>query len=200
MVGWAVVSLLGLPPLDTSPARGVLRRGPLTVMAVAGVALYTLASARYWRLHRRRPSVILIAILNAVLLAEAMIAVALARNWHASWWKWHLLMAFAFAFVYYSAHVQYAREGSWSSLFHGIYLQETIGQIREHAAALREALVEAMQAPRATAPGRSAGWWPTWPTASTSPRRPRCWSRPPRRWWPSASRSSACAPWSPSRR
>jgi class 3 adenylate cyclase len=77
-----------------------------------------------------------------------MIAVALARNWHASWWEWHLLMAFAFAFVYYSAHVQYAREGSWSSLFHGIYLQETIGQIRrEHAAAL-EALVEAMQAPQ----------------------------------------------------
>jgi class 3 adenylate cyclase len=57
-------------------------------------------------------------------------------------------MAFAFAFVYYSAHVQYAREGSWTSLFRGIYLQETIQQIRrEHGAAL-EALVEAMQAPQ----------------------------------------------------
>ena len=118
-------------------------------MAVAGVALYTLASARYFRLHRRRPSVILIAVLTAfALLAEAMIAVALARNWAASWWEWHLLMAFAFAFVFYSAHVQYAREGSWSSLFHGIYLQETIEQIRrEHSAAL-EALVEAMQPPQ----------------------------------------------------
>jgi class 3 adenylate cyclase len=148
MVAWAVVSLLGLPPLDT-PLAEEASRGPLTVMAVAGVGLYALASARYWRLHRRRPSVILIAILTAfALLAEAMIAVALARNWHASWWEWHLLMAFAFAFVYYSAHVQYAREGSWSSLFHGIYLQETIGQIRrEHAAAL-EALVEAMQTPQ----------------------------------------------------
>ncbi|MGH3101609.1 MAG: adenylate/guanylate cyclase domain-containing protein, partial [Thermoleophilia bacterium] len=82
------------------------------------------------------------------LLAEAMVAVALARNWHASWWEWHLLMAFAFAFVYYSAHVQYAREGSWSSLFRGIYLQETIQQMRrEHSAAL-EALVEAMQQPQ----------------------------------------------------
>ena len=77
-----------------------------------------------------------------------MVAVALARNWHASWWEWHLLMAFGFAFVYYSAHVRYVREGSWSSLFHGIYLQETIQQIRrEHAAAL-EALVEAMQQPQ----------------------------------------------------
>jgi class 3 adenylate cyclase len=148
MVAWAVVSLLGLPPLD-APLAEEASRGPLTLMAVAGVALYALASARYWRLHRRRPSVILIAVLTAfALLAEAMIAVVLARNWHASWWEWHLLMAFAFAFVYYSAHVQYVREGSWSSLFHGIYLQETIGQIRrEHAAAL-EALVEAMQQPQ----------------------------------------------------
>jgi class 3 adenylate cyclase len=145
---WAVVSLLGLPPLDR-PLAEEASRGPLTAMAVAGVALYVLASARYFRLHRRRPSVILIAVLTAfALLAEAMIAVALARNWHVSWWEWHLLMAFAFAFVYYSAHVQYAREGSWSSLFHGIYLQETIEQIRrEHAEAL-EALVEAMQAPQ----------------------------------------------------
>ncbi|HZA82616.1 MAG TPA: adenylate/guanylate cyclase domain-containing protein, partial [Actinomycetes bacterium] len=147
MVGWAVVSLLGLPPLD-APLPEEASRGPLTVLAAAGVALYLLAAVRYWLLYRRRPTVILIAILTAfALLAEAMVAVALARNWHASWWEWHLLMAFAFAFVYYSAHVQYAREGSWSSLFHGIYLQETIGEIRrEHAAAL-EALVEAIQRP-----------------------------------------------------
>jgi class 3 adenylate cyclase len=147
MVAWALVSLFGLPPLDT-PLPEEASRDWLTAMAVAGVALYALAAARYWRLYRRRPSVILIAVLTAfALLAEAMVAVALARNWHASWWEWHLLMAFAFAFVYYSAHVQYAREGSWTSLFRGIYLQETIEQVRrEHTAAL-EALVEAMQRP-----------------------------------------------------
>ena len=157
MVAWAVVSLLGLPPLDT-PLPEEASRGPLTAMAAAGVALYTLAAIRYWLLYRRRPSVILIAILTAfALLAEAMIAVALARNWHASWWEWHLLMAFGFAFVYYSAHVQYAREGSWSSLFRGIYLQETIEQIRrEHTAAL-EALVEAMQRPQGDGAERPVG-------------------------------------------
>jgi len=147
MVAWAIVSLFGLPPLD-APLPEDASRGPLTALAAAGLAFYTLAAVRYWRLYRRRPSVILIAVLTAfALLAEAMVAVALSRNWHASWWEWHLLMAFAFAFVYYSAHVQYAREGSWSSLFRGIYLQETIEQVRrEHAAAL-EALVDAMQHP-----------------------------------------------------
>ena len=157
MVAWAVVSLLGLPPLD-APLPEDASRGPLTAIAVAGVALYALAAARYWQLHRRRPAVILIAVLTAfALLAEAMVAVALARNWHVSWWEWHLLMAFAFAFVYYSAHVQYAREGSWSSLFRGIYLQETIEQLRrEHSAAL-EALVEAMQRPQGDGADRPLG-------------------------------------------
>jgi class 3 adenylate cyclase len=157
MVAWAVVSLFGLPPLE-NPLPEEASRGPLSVIAVTGVALYLLAAARYWRLHRRRPSVILIAILTAfTLLAEAMVAVALARNWHASWWEWHLLMAFGFAFVYYSAHVQYAREGSWTSLFRGIYLQETVEQIRrEHTAAL-EALVEAMQRPQGDGAERQVG-------------------------------------------
>jgi hypothetical protein len=157
MLAWAIVSLFGLPPLEP-PLPEEASRGPLTVIAVTGVALYLLAAARYWRLHRRRPSVILIAILTAfALLAEAMVAVALARNWHASWWEWHLLMAFAFAFVYYSAHVQYAREGSWTSLFRGIYLQETIEQVRrEHTAAL-EALVEAMQRPQGDGAERPVG-------------------------------------------
>ena len=31
-----------------------------------------------------------------VLLAEAMVAIVLARNWHLSWWEWHLLMLAAF--------------------------------------------------------------------------------------------------------
>jgi adenylate cyclase len=145
LVAWAAVSLLGLPPLDVAPAEEATRT-ELELMAAAGVLLYAFAAARYWRLHRRRPSVMLVAVITAfALLAEAMVAVSVAHNWHASWWEWHLLLAVAFAFVAYSAQVQYAREGSWSSLFHGIYLQETIGQLRrEHTAAL-EALVTAIQ-------------------------------------------------------
>ena len=41
----------------------------------------------------RTGSPLLLAVASAcVLLAEAMVAIALARNWHASWWEWHLLM------------------------------------------------------------------------------------------------------------
>jgi class 3 adenylate cyclase len=145
MVAWAVISLLGLPPLDVAQAEEATR-GELEAMAILGVALYGLAAARYWQFHRRQPSVMLVAVITAfALLAEAMVAVSLAPSWHASWWEWHLLMLLAFAFVAYSVQVQYAREGSFASLFHGIYLQETLGRMqREHTAAL-EALVTAMQ-------------------------------------------------------
>ena len=146
MVAWAVVSLLGLPPLNVAPAEEEATRTELELLAALGVALYAFAALRYWRLHRRRPSVMLVAVITAfALLAEALVAVSVTRSWHASWWEWHLLMAFGFAFVAYSAQVQYAREGSWSSLFRGIYLQETVEQLRrEHREAL-EALVTAMQ-------------------------------------------------------
>jgi hypothetical protein len=115
LVAWAVVSLLELPPLNVALAEEATRT-ELELMAAAGVVLYAVAAARYWRLHRRRPSVMLVAVITAfALLAEAMVAVSVAHNWHASWWEWHLLMAVAFAFVAYSAQVQYAREGSWSA-------------------------------------------------------------------------------------
>ena len=58
---------------------------PLTVLAVVGIALYGYAALRYAALYRRRRSAIIVAVVTAfVLLAEAMVAVAFARNWHAS--------------------------------------------------------------------------------------------------------------------
>ena len=69
------------------------------IPAVIAVGLYVLASRATWR-SRRRPSPIPLAVDSAfVLLAEAIIAVAFARNWHASWWEWHLLMLVAFGVI-----------------------------------------------------------------------------------------------------
>lgn len=145
VVGWAAATLLEFGPLS-EPIGPTEAAGRLRALAIAGTVLYGTASVRYYLVHRRRPSVMLLSVITAFfLLAEAMVAVAYARNWHASWWEWHLLMAGAFGFVAYSARVQYQREGSPTGLFNGISLEQTIRTIRdEHGQALEE-LVSAMR-------------------------------------------------------
>jgi class 3 adenylate cyclase len=49
-----------------------------------------------------------------------MVAVAFARNWHASWWEWHVLMLTAFALIAISAQRQAPQER-----FSDLYLDET---------------------------------------------------------------------------
>jgi adenylate cyclase len=61
-----------------------------------------------------------------VLLAEAMVAVAFARNWHASWWEWHALMLAAFALIALAARAQGPGER-----FSDLYLDETAAGTRE---------------------------------------------------------------------
>jgi class 3 adenylate cyclase len=139
IVGWGAWSLGGLAPLDREVTPET-SQGPLLVIAVGGAALYAVAALRYYLVHRRRPSVMLISIITAfVILAESMFAVVYGRNWHASWWEWHVLMTIAFGYVAYSAYVQYRREGSPAGLFHGVVLGTTVEQIRrDHSAALDE--------------------------------------------------------------
>ncbi len=60
------------------------------------------------------------------LLAEAMIAVVFGRNWHATWWEWHLLMLVAFLIVAWSAQRQWHEER-----FGDLYLDETAAGTRE---------------------------------------------------------------------
>jgi class 3 adenylate cyclase len=139
LLAWAAVSLLDLPPLNATPGPHEVE-GPFTVVAGVTVALFVLAAARYYLLHRRAPGAMLISIVTAfILLAEAMVAVSLAHKWHLSWWEWHVLLAFAFGFVAYSAYVQYGREGTSAGLFDAITLDQTAHAIRaEYGAALEE--------------------------------------------------------------
>ena len=89
---WAAVSLAEVPPLDIAdlPTRG----SPVAVaVATAGLGLYALALVRYVALFLRRPTGMLLGlIIGLALLAEATLATALAPQWHASWWGWHLLI------------------------------------------------------------------------------------------------------------
>ena len=144
LVAWGTVSLLGLPPLDATLDASEAK-GPLEVVAVVATVLYLVAAARYWAVHRRRPSVMLLSVITAFfLLAESMIVVSLARNWRASWWEWHLLMAGAFAFVAYSSYAQYRREGSVTGIFTSISLEQSLQHVREEYGTALEALVVAM--------------------------------------------------------
>ncbi len=104
---WAALSLLLLPDVDDAaiPARLSL---PLVVLCAVGVLLYAFAVSRYLALYRTRRSPLVLGFTLAfVLLAEAMVAIALGRNWQASWWEWHVLMLTAFALIAVMAH----REG-----------------------------------------------------------------------------------------
>jgi adenylate cyclase len=126
MVVWAVVSLAELPPLDD--AMPVERASwPIIVVAAIAIAAYAFAAARYLRLAQRARSPVLLAVVAAfVLLAEAMVAVAVARNWHASWWEWHLLMLVAFAAIAWAVRNEPATER-----FSDLYLDDTTCGVRE---------------------------------------------------------------------
>jgi adenylate cyclase len=137
MIGWGVVSLAELPPLDGPPPAGEAL-GLLSVLAAITVGVYAFAAWRYIALWRRRGGIVLLTVAVAfVLLAEAMVAITLSRNWHLSWWEWHLLMLLAFASIAFGARNEYRRSGTLSGAFGGLYLDATLTRVdRWHAGAI----------------------------------------------------------------
>ncbi len=137
MVVWAVLSLARMPPLDGPPpgSEGV---GLLRVLAILAVALYAFAAWRSVQLYRTRGGRVALSMAVAcILLAEAMIAVVLSRNWQLSWWEWHLLMLAAFVTIALAARSEYRRSGSLSGTFGGLYLEATLARVdRWHAGAI----------------------------------------------------------------
>lgn len=126
LVLWATWSLTSLPPLDHEPPAEV-GSPPLVALASVGVLFYGYAAARYAEVWRARRRLLPAAVVTAfALLAEAMLAIAFSRNWHATWWEWHLLMLIAFGLVGYAARRQWHEER-----FSDLYLDETRGSIRE---------------------------------------------------------------------
>jgi adenylate cyclase len=123
---WGLVSLASLPPLDAPLATEELNGWQLTLAAV-GIGLYSLAAIGYLRLYRRRRARFVIAVTVAfALLAEAMIVIAWARNWHASWWEWHLLMLGSFLLVAETARTEWHEER-----FSALYLDQTLAGARD---------------------------------------------------------------------
>jgi adenylate cyclase len=137
MAAWGALSLAKLPPLDGPPpaTEGV---GALPILGVFAVGLYAFAAWRTYRLYRQRGGQVLLTIAIAlVLLAEAMIAVVVSRNWQLSWWEWHLLMLAAFVLIALGTRAEYRRSGSLTGAFGGLYLETTLARIdRWHAGAI----------------------------------------------------------------
>jgi adenylate cyclase len=123
---WALLSLAELPPLDDPVAVEELDAWQ-RVLAGLGILGYALAALGYYRLYRRRRAAFVFAVTLALtLLAEAMLVVALARNWHASWWEWHVLMLLAFAVIAYSARQEWREER-----FSALYLEHVLRGARD---------------------------------------------------------------------
>jgi class 3 adenylate cyclase len=137
MLAWGVVSLAGLPPLG-GPPPATEAVGPLGIGAAIAVALYALSGWRTLVAYRERGGVVTLAIgVALVLLGEAMLSVAVSRNWRVSWWEWHVLMLLAFASIALGAREEYRRSGSLSATFGGLYVDATLARIdRWHARAI----------------------------------------------------------------
>jgi class 3 adenylate cyclase len=144
LAAWGVASIAELPPLSTPLTERAV--GPLRWIALLAISLYLVAVFQFFRSHRRKPSVMLLALITAAtLLAEAIATIIWARNWQLSWWLWHVLMAAAFGFVAYSAYAQYQREGGSAGIFDGIVSPETSVAIREEYGRALETLTDTLQ-------------------------------------------------------
>ncbi|GAA0467908.1 hypothetical protein Ade02nite_78640 [Paractinoplanes deccanensis] len=138
--GWLRVAVLALAALLAVAAP------PTTALSVVAFVLFAAAAIRYYALYRRRRAVMLLSIMTAfTLLAESAVAMALGRNWQASWWEWHLLMAAGFGYVAYSAWVQYRHEGAAAGLFSAVGTEFTVRRLKAEYGAALEALVQALR-------------------------------------------------------
>jgi class 3 adenylate cyclase len=126
MAVWAVLSLLRLPPFQRGmgPER---TSGPMLAASVLATVLYLAAAMTYVGLWRRRGGLLPAAMAAAfVMLAEAMVAITVAPNWHYSWWEWHVLLLAAFVLVAWGAQQSWHEER-----FSSLYLEETVAGHRD---------------------------------------------------------------------
>jgi class 3 adenylate cyclase len=130
---WAAVSLAELPPLH-DPLLDEQLDGWQLLLAALGVALFGVAAFGFLRLHRKRQERFVLAFALAfVLLAEAMVVIAWARNWQLSWWEWHILMLASFLLIAFLARAEWHEER-----FSALYLDETLAGAREVSVVLAD--------------------------------------------------------------
>ena len=126
MLAWGLATIAGIAPLDhvTKVERAA---GPMLVLAIGGTLLYLVAAVRYLQLAAERRALLPLAVATSfTLLAEALLATSLSRNWHSTWWEWHLLILGAFALVTWAAQREWREER-----FASLYTEQTAEGSRE---------------------------------------------------------------------
>jgi len=151
LVAWAAASLSGVSFLrGPAPTEAPT---PLRIAAPIAIALYAFAATRYLALYVRRRRPLPLAMATAfVLLAEAVLAIIVARSWHATWWEWHVLMAVAFVVILLTARSEYEHEGSITAAFGGLYMERTLERIDQRQADSLTAMVESIRSEAPLAP------------------------------------------------
>ncbi len=159
LAAWAIVSVAEAGPIN-EPLPPEEADGWLYSLAAVGLVLYGFAAFRYLGLYRSRGARLPLAVCVAfALLAEAMVAIALGRNWHASWWEWHLLMAAAFGLVAVAVRDEYRSRRSLAGAFSDLYLDRTIELVDERYGRALQDVVRAQERgeePPAAVQGMSA--------------------------------------------
>ena len=112
LAAWGVLSLTALPKLhDTTAFERA--SGPLLAVASVGVVLYGIAVVRYLRLYRRRPrsTPARLGGRRRPARRRRWSRSRFGRNWHASWWEWHVLILLAVRMVGLASAPRVARGG-----------------------------------------------------------------------------------------
>ena len=129
LASWCAISVTETWPL-ARPLGGEQLSGWQVFLAVIGVGLFAAAALGYFRLYlRRREPFVVVVTFAFVLLSEAMVVIAWARNWHVSWWEWHVLMLLAFVVIVLAVRHEWHEER-----FSALYLDQTLAgaQGRQH--------------------------------------------------------------------
>jgi adenylate cyclase len=124
VAAWAVYSLTSLSPHNQSLPTEEVTMSPLIGL---GVLLYAVAAVRYYRVWKQRRRLLPASVIIAfTLLAESLVIITFAQDWHAPWWEWHLLYLGAIGLVAYAARRQWREER-----FSDLYLEETRRRTRD---------------------------------------------------------------------
>ena len=126
LASWCAISVTETWPL-ARPLGGEQLSGWQVFLAVIGVGLFAAAALGYFRLYlRRREPFVVVVTFAFVLLSEAMVVIAWARNWHVSWWEWHVLMLLAFVVIVLAVRHEWHEER-----FSALYLDQTLAGARD---------------------------------------------------------------------